>query len=264
MILCLDAGNSSLKLVTYADGSVLERQQWHYSADSSALQNWLQTIVAKVQVILGSCVANADTQAFIEAIVNEPIHWATSTSECSGVVNAYAQPENLGVDRWLTLLASHCALQQPTLTIDHGTALTFDWLTAAGQHLGGWITPGERLMRNSLNTATSRVRTGLENNAENATLAPAVNTQAGVSLGIYAALTGAVRQAINTSEQCFGTRRFAIVETGPTSLCQPLSYDADYYYKKDLVTLGLLLWGQSQDLLDLTDIEISRLFNWKE
>ena len=61
---------------------------------------------------------------------------------------AYANPEHLGVDRFLTLLAAVDA--GPVLLVGVGTALTCDLLDGDGQHRGGRIAPSPMLMRQAL------------------------------------------------------------------------------------------------------------------
>ncbi len=61
---------------------------------------------------------------------------------------AYANPEHLGVDRFLTLLAALDA--GPVLLVGVGTALTCDLLDGDGRHRGGRIAPSPNLMRQAL------------------------------------------------------------------------------------------------------------------
>lgn len=76
-----------------------------------------------------------------------------------GLTIAYADPDRLGVDRWLALLAARQFLHQPALILDAGTAITYDLLLANGRHLGGLILPGIETMRQALlaNTQIPRV-----------------------------------------------------------------------------------------------------------
>jgi type III pantothenate kinase len=60
---------------------------------------------------------------------------------------AYAEPQRLGVDRWLALLA---ATGGATLAVSCGSALTLDLVDAAGQHHGGLIAPSPERMREAL------------------------------------------------------------------------------------------------------------------
>lgn len=61
---------------------------------------------------------------------------------------AYANPQHLGVDRFLTLLAAIDA--GPVLLVGVGTALTCDLLDGDGHHRGGRIAPSPELMRQAL------------------------------------------------------------------------------------------------------------------
>ncbi len=68
---------------------------------------------------------------------------------------AYDNLENLGVDRWLTIIANH-HFKKIIGIIDVGSAITLDVISESGQHLGGQIVPGKKLLLDSLN-ATDRV-----------------------------------------------------------------------------------------------------------
>ncbi len=67
---------------------------------------------------------------------------------------AYQQPQQLGVDRWLTLIAAHAMGSRPVCIVDSGTALTIDVIDAGGRHLGGQILPGFEMMHKALLAGT--------------------------------------------------------------------------------------------------------------
>ncbi len=62
------------------------------------------------------------------------------------IINLYHQPQTLGIDRLLASLSGFRLYAQPQhrplITIDLGTATTFDCTTANGEYLGGLITLG--------------------------------------------------------------------------------------------------------------------------
>lgn len=74
-----------------------------------------------------------------------------------GVTNAYQQPEKLGVDRWLGLVAGFHDYQQSLCVVSCGTAITVDVIDKTGQHLGGLICPGLWLMKKALATQTEKL-----------------------------------------------------------------------------------------------------------
>lgn len=80
--------------------------------------------------------------------------WVESTASACGVRCAYAQPEKLGVDRWLSLIGGYHRARGAACIVDTGTALTVDAVDAHGQHLGGLIAPGLDTQRQSLHRGT--------------------------------------------------------------------------------------------------------------
>jgi type III pantothenate kinase len=86
------------------------------------------------------------------------VEFVVSTAAACGVRNAYAEPERMGADRWVAMIAARALLGPRTCyVVDCGTALTIDALAADGQHLGGVIVPGMRLMREALYRETRRI-----------------------------------------------------------------------------------------------------------
>ncbi len=127
-------------------------------------------------------------------------HWqltpwfARSTASRGGVVNAYAQPELLGVDRWLGLLAARSVSTASAVIIQAGTALTADLLDSQGRHLGGYIAPGWQTMRRALNQSTARVYSD-QAPPERLRLKPATDTAAAVEAALSAMVLGFVQNA---------------------------------------------------------------------
>ena len=72
-------------------------------------------------------------------------------SERVGLVECgYRRVSELGVDRWLAILAGFHRGAGPTVVIDAGSALTVDFVDDSGKHRGGYIAPGISTMRDSL------------------------------------------------------------------------------------------------------------------
>ncbi|HIP52737.1 MAG TPA: type III pantothenate kinase [Chromatiales bacterium] len=73
-----------------------------------------------------------------------------SRAEQMGVVSAYQEPQTLGIDRWLALIAAHRAYPETLLIVDAGSAVTLDVLDAEGGHRGGFILPGLKMAHRAL------------------------------------------------------------------------------------------------------------------
>jgi len=119
--------------------------------------------------------------------------FAVSEPLCNGITNGYQQPEKLGVDRWLALLAAKEKTPGACIIVDCGSAITVDLVTAQGEHLGGYIAPGLRLMREALGANTSAIKLGHIGYPENDF--PGRNTVAAIKSAELAMIAGLVIRA---------------------------------------------------------------------
>ena len=153
--LLIDLGNTNLKwaLCRASDLEPVQRAQYRGGDLDELLDDHWGRQPAPARVLMAS-VAEPATRAKIGDWVRERWHQALvevrSCKEACGVVNAYADPAKLGVDRWLGLIAVHGQISAPACIVDCGTAVTLDGLDTNGQHLGGLILPGLAVMRDAL------------------------------------------------------------------------------------------------------------------
>lgn len=74
------------------------------------------------------------------------------------LINKYCSPETLGKDRLAGVVgAKHLMPSSDILVIDAGTAITYDFINAIGEYLGGSISPGIAMRYKALNTFTARL-----------------------------------------------------------------------------------------------------------
>lgn len=156
MILAIDAGNSRVKWGCYDNGawSALNAVA-HDQIDAMAVA--LRGITEPRKIVISN-VAGPHTQQKISTALKHfdaPPHWLTSTKTCCGLTNGYADPSQLGSDRWAALIGARREKSGPLLVVNAGTALTIDAMNDAGEFLGGLIVPGVRLMMRSLTASTA-------------------------------------------------------------------------------------------------------------
>ncbi|WP_409524605.1 type III pantothenate kinase [Nitrincola sp. MINF-07-Sa-05] len=105
------------------------------------------------------------------------------SQDCNdGLVNSYAEPGRMGVDRWLAMVALWQRERSAFCVVDCGSAITIDFVAADGRHEGGYILPGLRLMRESLLGNTARV--GVESEQSGLEMLPGRHTSAAVHNGL--------------------------------------------------------------------------------
>lgn len=152
-MLIADLGNSAVKLQQVdPQGHFISLLRLPYSA---GWQHLLADTLEKhhQSKLVYAAVCQLETVVAFERVCRDagikPKRLHTQAYGC-GVINSYNQPERLGVDRWLAMVAVRAKTKQPVLIIDFGTAVTVDLLDEFGQHKGGWIAPGLDLQQESL------------------------------------------------------------------------------------------------------------------
>lgn len=159
MNLLVDVGNTRIKWVTSTIHGFSSRGVEPNAAicHFKLVNAWKK--LPKPSAAIVSCVS-ADwlfeliRAAALELWPDVPVSRVVSEACAFGVTNAYQQPERLGVDRWLAMVAARQNYSLPALIVDCGTAITLDWMDSEGRHLGGMICPGLTLMRQSLSSGT--------------------------------------------------------------------------------------------------------------
>lgn len=162
MRLLLDLGNTRLKWVLQADDRWTDPGALAWTDDMAAtlLAAW-RTVPAPHSIVAASVTDPAREAAVARCVRDRfglDIHWLLTPAAACGVTNAYSEPERLGVDRFLAMVAARADGLGACVLVGVGTALTLDALAADGHHLGGLIAPGPQLMQQSLRDATARVR----------------------------------------------------------------------------------------------------------
>lgn len=242
MILELDLGNTRAKWrILNAQAEIVTRGIDDISAwiSGSFPAEWSADIRrVRIASVLSSTTESQLTSK-IQSTLSVSPQIARSTSHCSGVTSAYANPERLGVDRWLALIAAYRKSNKAALVIDVGTALKVDAIDDTGQHIGGYIIPGAELMERSLLEGTDRVR--YEGGSKLESVALGVDTRSCVQNGIAAALAGVVLIALEQCRSVMHCPRLFI--TGGLGLqvkdCLEVAGIRDICFEADLVLDGL-------------------------
>lgn len=113
----------------------------------------------------------------------------------AGVTNSYSNFNTMGADRWLAMLAGFHQASAGCCIVDCGSAVTVDYVSAAGQHLGGYIAPGLRLMRRGLLGNTRQINLPLEV-LERFDTRPGKSTEEAVGHGIELMLAALAQRVV--------------------------------------------------------------------
>ena len=156
MLLTIDVGNSRIKVAVFEHNKQLD---FFIFEANEALKN-IENIFKKysnLQKIILSSVGKLEKEV-VDFIQNRfPTEIIDHKSKFP-FTNLYATPETLGIDRMV--LAAGATLMYPNqnkLIIDAGTCITYDFVNAENQYLGGAISPGIKIRYKSLNNYTSKL-----------------------------------------------------------------------------------------------------------
>ena len=250
--LWLDIGNTRLKYwITQNDTVLAHAAELHLQSPADLLLGLIQYFKTQQLEQIGvSSVLDANNNQRIVQILNAlnvPVCIAKVVSHYAGLHCGYDVPAQLGVDRWLQVLAVAQA-EQNYCVIGCGTALTID-LVDGLQHQGGYILPNLYLQRDALIHNTKGIKIPDSAFAE---LSPGRNTVDAVHHGILLGLVSAIARILelpqpqaHTRESTVSPRR--VVFTGGDAALLASFFSAyDAQVEPDLLLKGLQRYVQYQ------------------
>tara|TARA_B110001450_G_scaffold120439_1_gene113544 strand:+ start:108 stop:839 length:732 start_codon:yes stop_codon:yes gene_type:complete len=155
MILIIDIGNTNVKAAVFEKDTILDVVVF----EKGKILTEIKKILKKHPIskaVMSNVASISDLklkklQAFVEIIF-------ISSFTRVPFVNLYKTPKTLGVDR--IALAAAAVSQFPhknVLVVDAGSCITFDFVTAKKEYLGGAISPGIQMRFHSLNHFTANL-----------------------------------------------------------------------------------------------------------
>ena len=146
---------------------------------------------------------------------------------------AYANPQHLGVDRFLAMLAALDA--GPVLLVGIGTALTCDLLDGDARHRGGRIAPSPMLMRQALHARAPVLPEHGGNYAEFAD-----DTDHALASGCEGAALALVERSLEQAERLLGVRPALWLHGGGAVALRARL--PTHHWVPDAVLRGLACW----------------------
>ncbi len=184
--------------------------------------------------------------AWVEKTWQLKTEYVKTEASSHGVSNAYSDYQELGVDRWMAIIAAWQRFQQQgkaVCAVDCGTATTIDGISASGQHLGGFIIPGYTTMQEMLVNNTSDIELAKK-------ILPSINfsssTEEGVKSGCYLATISTIDRVVTTMQDDYGKQVNCIITGGNAELViEQLA--GTFEYEPKLVLHGLAIFsGKTQ------------------
>lgn len=245
MTLLLDVGNTRLKYALAAGtqlraGAAATHAGSVDDIDFDALWGGLPEVSA---IFVASVAGAAIEQRLIDSLRRRfgvAPRLVTSPAAACGVRNAYAEPQRLGIDRFLGLVALHATQPGDCVLASCGTALTLDALARDGTHLGGLICASPMLMQDALTGATARLQPPRAARVVDF----ADNTDDAIESGVWLAGAALVERFVAHAAARFGSAPALVLSGGGAERLSGLVAPA-HRLDSDLVLRGLALYAQS-------------------
>jgi type III pantothenate kinase len=242
-ILVVDIGNSRVKWARVVDGR-LQRQRaaLHQGWQAKDFAEHVMGHARGLERVIVASVAGARLDGRLTAAARRTSgrapEFITARRRLGGVRTAYSEPWRFGIDRFVAAIGAHnLSPHRAVCVIDVGTAVTIDLVAADGRHLGGAITPGPRLMIDSLLSNTSGIRRRSEGKSRARTLF-ARDTRAAIELGARFAVAAVIDRAVQEARAVLGRSPLVVLTGGAAPAVEPLIRSA-HAHVPDLVLRGL-------------------------
>jgi type III pantothenate kinase len=156
MLLAVDIGNTKIKAAVFKEATLIDK----HTFDKNEAEKYFMFFFKKYPDITNSILSSVgqrDDELLTYLTANSALTVITHGSAFP-FANKYATPATLGIDRMV--LAAGAVLKNPIkncLIIDAGTCVTYDFVEAGNNYLGGAISPGLQLRYQALHTFTAKL-----------------------------------------------------------------------------------------------------------
>ncbi len=168
MILAVDVGNTHTVAGLYDTQDLA--YHWRFVTEAERTADEYGVLLQSLFTARGlslSCVAGIIVSSVVPAMVKtlEDLAWTyfqltpliVGPGIKTGMPILYDNPREVGADRIVNAVAAYERYRTATIIVDFGTATTFDYVTQAGEYLGGAIVPGVGISLDALFHKTAKL-----------------------------------------------------------------------------------------------------------
>jgi type III pantothenate kinase len=163
MLLVVDVGNTQTHFGLFVDGETKVSQHWRFATVRDSTGDELGAALANLLGLRGLSFTDVD-RSIVSSTVPQLSHQWTQMARHylghemlvvgptirTGMPIRYDNPYEVGADRLANAVAAYERVHDTVVVVDFGTAITYDIVSAAGEYLGGIITPGAEISIDAL------------------------------------------------------------------------------------------------------------------
>lgn len=209
----------------------------------SLLADSWQSFPSLSEIIISN-VAGVSVQAALSEILpstpSMPLWIDAVDSEC-GLNNNYYDSKSLGSDRWAAMVSVWNLYHEPCLVVSVGTAMTIDMISESGDFVGGIITPGVKVLTNSLvdRTCLPNADTGIYDSFS-------LSTENALFTGVIDSLVGVIEKSHRAMLNYYNYKTVRCILSGGDSKFILPYLNPQFEVIDNLVLQGLVTIAQSR------------------
>jgi type III pantothenate kinase len=224
MLLAIDAGNTNLVFALVDGGEIKAR--WRIATDPRRTADQYAVWLHQLLELEGYSKSDVDS-AIIGTVVPRALHnlevLASKYFHVEPLIAGQGkaawpmsldvdEPQSVGADRALNVIAAHAKHPSDLIIIDFGTATTFDVVDGSGAYKGGIIAPGINLSIDALVSAAAMLpRIAIEAPEDTSVIGRTTESQ--MLIGIYWGYVAMIEGLTERLKREVG-RRVTVVATG--------------------------------------------------
>jgi type III pantothenate kinase len=163
MLLVVDVGNTQTHFGVYPDGAEVVTEDWRFATVRESTRDELGARLASLLALRGLSFADIDRSIVSSTVPQLNEEWQAMADRYlahtmlvvgpalrTGMPIRIDNPREVGADRLVNSVAAYDRVRDACVVVDFGTAITYDVVSAAGEYLGGIITPGAEISIDAL------------------------------------------------------------------------------------------------------------------
>jgi type III pantothenate kinase len=163
MLLVVDVGNTQTHFGVYPDGSDTVSEHWRFATVRESTRDELGAALHNLLGLRGLGFEHIDRSIVSSTVPQLSEEWTemarrylehemlvVGPSIRTGMPIRIDNPREVGADRLVNAVAAYDRIRGACVVVDFGTAITYDVVSAAGEYLGGIISPGAEISIDAL------------------------------------------------------------------------------------------------------------------
>jgi len=163
MLLVVDVGNTQTHFGVFRVGEDVVAEHWRFATVRESTSDELGAALANLLALRGMGFGDIKSSIVSSTVPQLSEQWTAMANRYldhemlvvgpsirTGMPIRIDNPREVGADRLVNSVAAYDRIRDTCIVVDFGTAITYDAVSAAGEYLGGIITPGAEISIDAL------------------------------------------------------------------------------------------------------------------